>query len=42
MTNKKAKTLRTMLAIVLFYILLFVLEQVVPSSSILFLSLIHI
>ena len=36
MTNKKAKTLRTMLAIVLFYILLFVLEQVVPSSSILF------
>ena len=36
MTNKKAKTLRTMLAIVLFYILLFVLEKVVPSSSILF------
>ena len=36
MTNKKAKTLRTMLAIVLFYIFLFVLEQVVPSSSILF------
>lgn len=36
MTNKKAKTLRTMLAIALFYILLFVLEKVVPSSSILF------